>query len=361
MASTLSPGLPRPFAARALRAFALPLLHSSPALLARLSGPAPEKRGERLDPQVAALLAVGARVSPPPDPSRSLAQRRAQLELDARVLEPDAPVLGEVRELTVQGAEGRLPARLYLPLPPAPKQGFPLLVFFHGGGWMVGSLDSHDTVCRVLCARADCAVLSVAYRLAPEHPFPAGVRDAEASYRDAFARAAQWRADPSRMAVGGDSAGGNLSALTALALRREPCAPKLQLLFYAALDLRRQQPSFEEYGQGFLLEREGIDHYLDHYLPDLAVRASAAASPLLAPLEHLREVAPAHLQTAGFDPLRDEGFAYAARLTEAGVPVEHRHYAGQIHGYLQMAAGVDAVWSAYHDAVGALRVALHQR
>jgi acetyl esterase len=234
---------------------------------------------------------------------------------------------------TVAGAAGPLPARLYVPL--GAETPGPLLVYFHGGGWVEGSAATHEPSCRLLAHLAGVRVLSVDYRLAPEHPFPAAVDDALAAYRDVRARAAELGADPARLAVGGDSAGGNLAAVTALALRGEADAPAFQILIYPGLDMSRKRPSRLQFGERFVLTEENMTWYEDQYVPDRGRRADPRVSPMLEP--DLSGAAPAHVATALADPLRDEGEEYAARLRDAGVPVAlYRH--PQIHGFFNVTA-----------------------
>ncbi|RLV47679.1 alpha/beta hydrolase [Nocardioides mangrovicus] len=241
-----------------------------------------------------------------------------------------------IRVLQVDGAAGPLDARLYVPgaLVPADTGPSGLLVFLHGGGMIYGSLDSHDAVCRFLAERAGVRVLAVDYRLAPEHRFPAAVDDAAAAYRWAVTHAASLDADPARIGVGGDSAGGLLSATTAATAAREglPCA--LQLLVYPATDMVTASHSREVFGRGLFLTTEFMDLATASYLPEEADRADPRASPQLA--EPPAGLAPAYVATAALDPLRDEGEAYAAKLRAAGVEVECRRFDGQIHGFLNV-------------------------
>jgi len=249
--------------------------------------------------------------------------------------------VGAVRDLTVAG----LPARLYVPTPlvepspplvepvetPAPKH--PLLLFFHGGGFMYGDLDSHDAACRFVAERSGVRVLAVDYRLAPEHPFPAAYDDALAAYRWLLDHAADVGADPQRLAVGGDSAGGNLAAGVAIEAAREGLPLAFQLLVYPATDAIRQTDSAAAYAEGFYLTRAFMDlanaTYVAHTDPK-----DPRVSPLYADLP--RGLAPAYVVTAGFDPLRDEGEAYARRLSDAGVQVELRRFPDQIHGFFNV-------------------------
>jgi acetyl esterase len=232
-------------------------------------------------------------------------------------------------------------ARLYVPHGDTGA----VLVYYHGGGWVVGDLDSHDAPCRALAAASGARVLSVDYRLAPEHPWPAPLEDALA----AFERGVELAGDPSRVAVGGDSAGGHLAAW--VALRAEPA---FQLLIYPATDIGSQRPSKGLFGEGFLLTKPNMDYYEAQLL-----RGGAGArevSPLHA--DDLAQAAPAMVVTAGFDPLRDEGEAYAEALREAGVPVILRRHVGQVHGFVNMTAAGPGPREAIAEMGGALRAAL---
>lgn len=236
--------------------------------------------------------------------------------------------VGAVRDLPV----GDLPGRLYVPTG-ASSPG-PLLVFFHGGGWVYGDLDSHDPPCRFLAERSGVRVLSVAYRLAPEHPFPAAADDAVAAYHWVAEHAASLGADVTRLGVGGDSAGGNLAAVAALEAARSGLPLALQVLIYPATDATTRRRSRALFGKDLYLTEEFMDQVLPMYVPDDADRADPRVSPLLADVPE--GLAPAYVATAGFDPLRDEGEAYARRLADAGVPVELRRFTDQIHGFLNI-------------------------
>lgn len=245
-------------------------------------------------------------------------------ELAPPVLEP----CHATRELDAGG----VPARLYTPAPGDGPTG--LLVYFHGGGWVVGDLESHDNVCHALCSRSGHAVLSIDYRLAPEHPFPAGLDDCLAATRWAHEHAADLGADTDLMAVGGDSAGANLAAVVAHAA---PVPLRLQLLVYPVVDARMTMPSYTENAEGYFLTAAGMAWFVDHYLsgPGGAVD-DPRVSPVLADDATMSAGPPAFVITAGFDPLRDEGVAYVDRLAAAGVPVSHLHYPGQIHAFFSM-------------------------
>lgn len=336
--------------AQAVRALvALP-----PAAKRRLVGPPVRIDGQELelDAQLACWL---DRVAPEPhvDEADSIDEARASVRSEAAI------VAGRLLELPgrpvdVAGAAGALPGRLYVPAEAAAGPG-PLLVWFHGGGWVVGDLDTHDAPCRVLARAAGIRVLSVAYRLAPEHPFPAATDDALAAFRDVVERAEEFGADPAAVMVGGDSAGGHLSAMTAIAAAADGGpAPSLQLLVYPVTDLRLERHrSRELFGEGFVLTAASMDWYEHHFVSD---EQRAAASPLAA--ASLEGVAPALVVTAGFDPLRDEGEAYAARLREAGVPALLRRHPGQIHAFINMTGFGTATRTAIGEIAGVLRAHL---
>jgi acetyl esterase len=244
--------------------------------------------------------------------------------------------VARVEALSLPGAAGPLAARLYVP--EAEVRG--LLVYYHGGGWVAGDLDTHEAPCRFFARESGMAVLSVDYRRAPEHRFPAAVDDALAAFRWASAETARLGVPPERVAVGGDSAGGNLAAVVSLLTAREGGPrPSAQLLIYPVTDLSEKRPSYRLFAEGFFLAERDMDWYRRQYLPDEAAALDPRASPLLAP--DLHDLPPAVVLTAGFDVLRDEGEAYARRLAEAGVPVTHRRLPGQIHGFGN-ATGVSA-------------------
>ncbi len=297
----------------------------------RLAGGERRVDGQVLEPHLAMILGFEQLVNRGAgDPS--IEQRRATTRSSSRVA-AGAPIpVGPVRDLVVDGGDGPIPARIYAP--PSGGAGRPLVVFFHGGGWVVGDLDTHDQPCRLLAKTADVNVLSVDYRLAPEHPYPAAVEDAVAAFAWAAAHAEELVVDPSRLAVAGDSAGGNLAAVVAQVTRDTGAVqPVAQLLLYPGTDSSRKRPSKDLFADGFFLTKVQMDWYWDTYSAG-GSRTDPRLSPLCA--ESLVGLAPAVVTTAAFDPLRDEGEAYATALREAGVPVVLRRAAGLVHGYFSM-------------------------
>jgi acetyl esterase len=261
--------------------------------------------------------------------------------------------VGRVEDRRIPGPAGEVPVRIYWPKGGEPRG---LLVFFHGGGWVLCDLDSHDGTCRSLTQSAGCVTVSVDYRLAPEHRFPAAPEDCYAAARWVAENARALGADASRLAIGGDSAGGNLTAAVTL-MARERGGPRFvhQLMVYPVTDMAFQTASFKENGRGYMLTDEAMVWFREQYLSRPADARSPLASPLLAP--DLSGLPPATVITAEFDPLRDEGEAYAARLREAGVAVDLRRYDGVIHGFLGMTALLSQAREAIAQAAGNLRSA----
>jgi acetyl esterase len=300
-------------------------------------------------PQVKALLERVARSPLPPYHTvPAFVARRIYRDTRA-ALAPKAPEVSDVKLLVL---DNRIAVRVYRPS----SDVLPALVFFHGGGWTIGDLDTHDVLCRQLAAGARCAVFSVDYRLAPEHPFPAAVDDAVAATKYLLSNPGPLKIDASRIAVGGDSAGGNLAAVVALELKKHDLA--FQLLIYPATDQRCEFDSHSRNGEGYLLTREGIAFFRAGYLPDPKDWTDWRASPLLA-ADH-RGVAPAYVLTAGFDPLLDEGRAYAEKLSAAGVAVEYREYADMVHGFILFGGALDTANAAVAECCTRLRAALEK-
>jgi acetyl esterase len=251
------------------------------------------------------------------------------------VLQPDPPPVAEVQALEAQGPAGPIPLRLYRGQGAAKDRPQPALIYFHGGGWVIGDLESHDQVCRALANALRGIVVGVDYRLAPEHAFPAAVDDAVAATGWIAANAARLGIDAQRLAVGGDSAGGNLAAVVCLDAR-DRGGPRLrcQVLIYPGTDMRMQFASIERHARQLPLTKAAMEWFVGHYLPTDKDKTDWRASPLLASSH--RNLPPALVMTAGFDPLQDEGEAYAKALAGAGVKVRHERFAGQIHGFLTM-------------------------
>jgi acetyl esterase len=326
-----------------------------PSLQRTLSGRPVEIDGQQLDPEIQLLLKL-TKLEPDPDLWKlSPAEARVDLRRLALSLEgPKVPV-ARVDVLELPGPADPIGARLYVP--EGERAPLPMLMYLHGGGWVRGDLETHDNTCRFLAREAGVLVLSVDYRLAPEHKFPAAVEDSLAAFRWAYENAADLEADPEAIAVGGDSAGGNLTAAVSQVAKADGGPqPAFLLMIYPATDLSEKWPSVHLFREGFLLTESDIDWYKAHYLPDRQASLDPRASPLLA--DDLSGLPPAYVVTAGFDPIRDEGEAYAARLREAGVPIALRRHRGLIHGFANMTGLGRTGRAAMLDAAGALRVGL---
>ena len=289
-----------------------------------------------LDPDAASVFRAFQEAGRPPYETVSPAEAR-EFYLQARfVSNPEPPELDQVQPLTIPSPAESIPARIYTPKQLRKVDGLaPCLVFFHGGGWVIGDLDSHDVVCRKLADEGELIVVSVDYRLAPEHKFPAAVDDAIAATKWIAEHAKQHGIDASRLTVGGDSAGGNLAAVVAIAAR-DGNGPAIagQVLIYPATDFAMTHASHREPETSILLTHSVIKWFRDHYLNGAADVHDWRASPARA--RTLNGLPQAYVLTAGADPLRDEGDEYAHRLTAAGVPVTYRHFPGQFHGFFTM-------------------------
>jgi acetyl esterase len=316
--------------------------------------------GQQLHPEVQLALKLLELAGEPALHELTVSQARERVAKDARTFEGPKVQVDRVQEVQLAGADGPLPARLYAQNPTGDSEaGGSALVYYHGGGFVVGDLETHDNVCRFLAAQSGAKVISVDYRLAPDSRFPAAAEDALAALRDVVARAEELGIDPTRVAVGGDSAGGNLAAGVAQAgARDDDPAPAFQLLFYPWLDLSQKRRSCSLFREGFYLTEADLDWYRPHYAGDADV-ADPRCSPLLA--DDLAGVAPAYIATAGFDPLRDEGEEYARRLSQAGVPVALHRQAQLIHGFANTISIGRVGREAVLQAVGALRMGLAPR
>jgi acetyl esterase len=310
---------------------------------------------EKLDPGVRALLEAIAGLGEPPLESLPPAEARK------RAAESFAPVAGVleplrfIENLRIPGPLGEIPIRVYTPDAPAPR---PAMVYFHGGGWVLCDLDTHEVVCSAIAHRAGAVVVSVDYRLAPEHKFPAAVTDAYAATTWVSANAARLGIDPAGISVGGDSAGGNLAAVVSLKSRNENGpAIALQALVYPVTDLSSTSTvSYLEFAEGYQLSKSMMEWFRDQYLPDSGAARDPYASPLLAP--DLRGLPPAVILTAECDPLRDEGEAYGKRLAEAGVPVTCTRYAGMIHPFFSLSGAIPRALDAFQQVADAIRTAV---
>lgn len=288
-----------------------------------------------LTPQARSLLDMVYRVGAPRFHELSVAQARHSFQKLQYAFRPDVPAVASVTEVPMARADGSaLLARYYRPLQSGPQDSLPLLIYFHGGGWCVGDIESYDVLCRELANGAGCAVLSVDYRLAPEHPFPAAVIDARFAVEWACEHADLLVIDPARIALGGDSAGGNLSIVTALALRDaggpQPCC---LALVYPSTEIVSERPSRERYADGYFLDRESLVWFFERYLPE-GQTEDWRASPMRA--ASLAGLPPMLLVSAEFDPLVDDCAAFGARVREEGGEIEEVCMAGMVHGFLTL-------------------------
>ena len=315
-----------------------------------------------VDPALVPILEAAAAAPARRDPSTPIAQLRAIADEMMQTMfiglaEP-GPEVADITDHVVPVDGGEITVRVYTPAGDGP---FPGHVYFHGGGFWLGALDQFDNVCSELAAGAECVVVSVDYRLAPEHKFPTAPEDCYAALLWTFEHAAALGIDPGRVSIGGGSAGGNLTAVVAL-MARDRGGPSLvlQVLEIPVTDLTMSSPSIAENGEGYLLTKAAMEQYRDFYLADPGDAKDPYASPLLA--DDLSGLPPALVTTAEFDPLRDEGEAYAARLAEAGVPVTQRRFEGHVHGSGSMTslvpsarewrdATIDALRNAYRSSI----------
>ena len=276
---------------------------------------------------------------------------RRQFYLASHAIEKDAPEMADISLLSVPAGAGGVKTRLYTPLGAGIAPG-PGIIFFHGGGFVLGDLESHDMLCKRLAEGARCRVLSVDYRLAPEHKFPAAHEDALAVWRWVQDHAATLGLDPERLAVSGDSAGGNLSAFLAQEMNRTGGpAPAFQLLLYPLVqfaDIRTKKMPFNE--SGFFISANLFEFFRDAYLGKQEERMDIRVSPLFAPPDCFRGLPPAHFVLCGWDPLHDEGLAYAGKMASFGVPVTVREYPGMVHGFMNLTALSETVRIAIRDA-----------
>lgn len=321
---------------------------------AALTGPPPVVDGKRIDAQTRYLLRLMQIAGPAAITELTPDAARVEYLRSGEAVVPAARALARVFDTTVPVLGSSIQVRIYVPF--AAARALPALVYFHGGGWVLGSIASHDRLGRVLAADAGCIVVSVDYRLAPEHRFPTGVDDAIAAFGWVAREASALGIDSERIAVGGDSAGGNLAAVVSqVAATGAVPNPILQLLIYPVTDLACDSRSYELFGDGYFLTRDIMLWFRAHYLGDLAKIDDPRASPLRADLD--TPLAPALVVTAGFDPLLDEGLAYARKLHAAGTAVTYRCHESLIHGFVSMTGAVPAARRALDETIAALRLA----
>nr|WP_237421910.1 alpha/beta hydrolase [Gordonia sp. SID5947] len=309
--------------------------------------------GDRLAPEMALTGLIADKVPSFEIAGKPVARSRADLRDNASAMAETLPPMAVEEDLIIPGPAGPIPATRYRARP----ESSGIVVFFHGGGFVVGDRISHDNLVRRLALSSGADVLSVDYRLAPEHRFPAAVDDAVAAWRFAVGKAPEWGVSTAHIAVAGDSAGGNLAAVVAQQVRDDDVTPCLQMLIYPVTDASTKRASRREFATRLYLTDAHMDWFLDHYVPDVDQRTDPRVSPLLA--DDLSGLAPAYVIVAGFDPLRDEGIAYAERLESAGVPVTLDRAGSLIHGFANMTlispdarSAVDRIGAALVEALG---------
>ncbi len=342
---------------RKLRDFlALNFLNLPGPIISLLAGKPIQLDNQVLDRQTQLLLRLVALVGEKKS-SLTLEQCREEMDHDTNVLSIAYEELPKVENRKISNEERDIPIRLYYPQEEV--DSLPLIVFYHGGGWTVGSLDSHDYPCRALAKKANAIVVSVDYRLAPENKFPAGFNDATKAYRWVVENASHLGGDPQRIAVAGDSAGGNLAAAVSqeMTKAKEEFSPIYQLLIYPATNLYEEEVSMETFSEGFYLTREDVRWYKEQYIHSKEEAKNPQVSPLLA--LKFENLPPAFVVTAGFDPLRDEGKFYAEAMRNAGVKVRYKCYPGLIHGFFSTAGGIRQAKLAFDEIAQDLHTALH--
>jgi acetyl esterase len=317
-----------------------------------LAGPPVTVDGRVLDGRTQWLLQLLARSGRKPLAELGVAKARSEFDAFQAIMGGKPATVGEIVDRTVGTPEGRMRVRLYRPAGSVARL-LPTILYFHGGGGVIGSLEGYDLPCRFFCARSGCAVVAIDYRLAPEHKFPAAIDDAVTAFRWLATNATSLGLDPARIIVAGDSAGGTLATVVALETRGESTAPCLQWLIYPATDPGGNSHSHESCGEGFLLTREDMAWFADNYLNSAAETSDPRIAPLRAP--DLSGLPPALIYTAGFDPLRDEGQAYAERLAAAGVKTIHREFDSLIHGFIGMRGALQGAARAMDDMIVGLR------
>ncbi len=311
-----------------------------------------------LDPQAKALMQLMIDKGVPPVNTLTPEEARASYRSRRTFTQPDAPEVFKVEDKVVSANGVNVPVRVYHPHAAQSHQALPGLVYLHGGGWTLGDLDTHDVLCRSLCLQAGIVVVSVDYRMGPEHKFPAAYDDTVAAFNWTVQHANALGIDASRIAIGGDSAGGNLSAAACLGLRGQSVQPAFQLLIYPATIMWQDTASYHANGKGYLLTKESIAYYTGNYLRHREDAMDWRASPQLA--ESHAGLPPAFVMTAGFDPLRDEGLMYADSLSKAGVFAQYICFERQIHGFITMGRVMQESNTAVSLCASVLRANLHR-
>lgn len=324
--------------------------------IVRLAGKTVVAGGQSLDPRVQLLIRMSKRKPAAGDDAASIAVARAACEAECDLLPPKTARPVAAQDMVLPGGDGPRQVRLYRPEGLAP-QNAPALIYYHGGGHVIGSLTSHDPICRALADAAGVAVLAVDYRMAPEAPFPAGIEDCVAIYRALVAQAGDLGLDPARIAVGGDSAGGNCAAVVAQQCRDDAHPPACQLLYVPWVDMAEKRGSYRDFAEGFLLDEARMDWFTRLYLNG-ADPTDPRASPMRGDLSGL---CPAIILTAACDVLRDEGEAYADALSAAGVPVSFERVPGMPHVFMNISGGVQGARAALDRSAALLAAALHPK
>lgn len=347
------------FLIEAQRRVAKSLSRLPPGTLRALAGKeirSPE--GFLLDPQVQVILRLSEALGHSDWSRLGVHRARRSMDASSRILRARPEGALDVHDRWIRSNGGVVRVRVYRPRgAETAGAALPVVVFYHGGGFVLGGLSSHDGECRAIALGVNAVVVAVDYRLAPEHPFPTAVDDGVAAYLWAAENAASLGGDPARIAVAGDSAGGNIAAVVSRDLRDHERRPVFQCLVYPAVDFTRAMPSHEHFREGFFLTGKSMDWFLESYMPPGVSWTHPRASPLFA--DDHAGLPPALVVTAGFDPLRDEGRAYAEALAAAGVRVEHRCYEGMVHGFFSMSDGIPAAGEALRDVIASLRSALY--
>ncbi|MCF8465841.1 MAG: alpha/beta hydrolase [Sneathiella sp.] len=307
-----------------------------------------------LDPQAKWVLDIAEEKGLPSLDEMSPDEAKAAYEERALTLTYKNVDIGKTQDLDIAGPLGDIPIRIYHPV--GMTGPLPVLVYYHGGGWVIGSRDTHDGLCRLIANKGPFVVVSVDYRMGPEHPFPAAVQDSVAALNWTAENIAKYSGDPENIAVGGDSAGGNLSAVVSLIARDEKTnLPKFQWLIYPATQMEMSTPSHEKFAEGYFLTKPLMEYFQGNYMKRAEDRKDWRASPLLA--NSLAGLPPALIQTAGFDPLQDEAIIYAERMNAEGSKAVHTHYEGMVHGFINLGGVIDMATVAVDEGVAALQKA----